>query len=80
MKGQRSIPARELDTNIKILHALLRPGERLSSRAIAESVGCTNTLIYLIEKKALRKVREHLRQNWQMDHGEFAQAKVSEHL
>jgi hypothetical protein len=73
-------PSRELDTNINVLHALMRPRERLPRRAIADAVGCSGTLIYLIEKKALRKVREQLRKNLQMNHGEFAQQKVSEHL
>ena len=80
MTGQRSIPKRELDTNINVLHALMRPGERLSSRSIAEAVGCTNTLIYHIEKRALKKVRERMRRQLGINHGQFALEKVSDYL
>jgi hypothetical protein len=76
----QTIPSRELDTNINILHAMMRPGERLSSHTIAEAVGCSNTLIYLIEKKALKKVRERIRKEFRLNHAELAQADWREFL
>jgi hypothetical protein len=78
-----SCPSRhnpDLDTDIAILHALMKPGQRLSCDAIADIVGCSHTLVFLTEKKALKKVRERLRKNLGLNHGQFAHAKVSEHL
>jgi DNA-binding GntR family transcriptional regulator len=63
----------ELDINISILHALMRPGQRLSTRGIADIVGCSNACIYLEEKKALRKVHERLRRILGLSRGDFCQ-------
>jgi hypothetical protein len=66
----------EIDTNINILHAMLRPGQRLSFSEIAEIVGCSKSLIQFHQESALRKLREKLRRKLKMDYGEFAHTKV----
>lgn len=60
-----------IDLALDVARVHMRPGDWLSTRAIAEICGCSNTLIYLIEKKALRRVRERLRRHWKMSWGEF---------
>lgn len=69
-------PNKKLDEGINVLHAMMKPGQRLSSRSIAEIIGCSNTLVYLIEKKALKKVREKLRKEMGVNHGEFSVFKT----
>lgn len=51
---------RHIDQNINILHALLKPGSELTQQEIAEVVGCTQGAVYLIERKAMRKLRKRL--------------------
>lgn len=70
--------ARNIDLALDVTRSLMRPGDRLSTRSIAEICGCSNTLIFLIEKKALRKVREKLRRKMGISYGEFATQKVLE--
>jgi hypothetical protein len=79
-RRSEGIKGKELDTNVSILHSLMQPGQCLSTRAIADIVGCSNTLIFLIEKQALRKVRERLRRRLGASYGEFCQEKVSSFL
>lgn len=77
MKGRRNIPGSVLNENINVLHALMRPGERLPSRSIAEIVGCTHGLVYLIEKRA---VRERLRRQLGLSYTEFFRQSAGDHL
>lgn len=62
-----------LDENINVLHALLRPGDRLSTKAIAEIVGCRCQAIWETEQKALRKVRARFAKELGYDIEEFLQ-------
>lgn len=64
-----------INEGINILHALMRPGERMSVRDIAASVGCSRGLVFHIEKTALKKVRDKLRKQKGLSYGEFSVLK-----
>lgn len=71
---------KEFDCSLDVIRAVIMPGQILQQREIADICGCSRSLIHQIEKKALRKIREHLRKELEMDHGEFSQAKVIDFL
>lgn len=64
---------RSIDLALDVINTVRQPHQWLSTRDIAEICGCSNTLIFLTEKRALRKVRERLRRELAMNYGEFSQ-------
>jgi len=50
----------EIDLGIAIAHATTRPGQRRTHREIAAYCGCTWANIWLIEQRALHKLRKRL--------------------
>lgn len=62
-----------IDLGLDVIRAVQQPGQTLSTRAIAEVCGCTNTCIWMIEQRALRKVRRALQQNLRQSAYEFSQ-------
>lgn len=53
--------ANEIDLGLAVLACVRAPGECLGQRMIAEVCGVTQSAIYLIERKALKKLRNRLR-------------------
>jgi DNA-directed RNA polymerase sigma subunit (sigma70/sigma32) len=51
---------KELDRNIHVLHALMKPGERLSCRRIADACGGSWQRIWQVEQRALHKLKKQL--------------------
>lgn len=60
-----------MEVGLAVLATLVKPGQSVSHRAIAEVCGCSRGLIFLIEKQALKKVRERLRKELHLTHAEF---------
>lgn len=50
----------DIDVGLAVLCSLMRPGESLSDRDIAYVCNCSRNAIYIIEKRALRKMRVKL--------------------
>lgn len=47
----------DLDLMLEIFLSIAEPGKRYTQAQIAEVCGCSRGLIYLIEKKAIEKMR-----------------------
>lgn len=60
-----------VEAGLICLCAWARPGQTVSHRDIAKVCGVSRGLIFLIEKKALRKVREKLRRELKMDYSQM---------
>lgn len=60
-----------IEAGLDALRARALPGETFSHRAIAEACGCSWQNIYLIERRALRKVRERLRRELKLSYSNF---------
>lgn len=56
---QRNGPGKtqRIDLGLDILLSIRRPGERFTHDEIAYFCGCTRSAIFLVEHKALRKLR-----------------------
>lgn len=61
-----------IDIGLDVLRAKLSPGEAVSQRDIAYVCGCSPQLIQQIEKAALLKVRQRLKQKLGLITGDFA--------
>lgn len=69
MKQPRTTPrSRRIDLGLAISGALLKPGETRSQVEIAAFAGCSQALIYLIEQRALKKLRHPSRLRHLTDH------------
>jgi hypothetical protein len=69
-----------IDCSLDVIAAVMRPGEQLGQREIADICGCSRSLIHQIEKKALRKVRERLRKETGIGFGQFCRVTVEDRL
>lgn len=49
-----------IDLGIAVLATIVKPGQFVNQQTIADVCGCSKQRIFLIEKKALAKVRERL--------------------
>jgi hypothetical protein len=52
--------ASRIDLGLEIARWHARPGEPMTREILAEFCGCTDTMIFLIEQKAMRKLRRLL--------------------
>jgi transcriptional regulator len=71
---------KNFDAALEVIATVMRPGEILGQREIAEICGCSRSLIHQIEKKALRKIRERMRKEFGMSFEEFCVARVVDYL
>lgn len=57
--GGSAVKARnaDIDLGLAILSAVTQPGERRSLREIAAYCGCSRNYVWLLEQRALRKLR-----------------------
>lgn len=60
-----------LDAGLECLAAAAKPGQRFSHRQIAFVCGCSRSWIFLIEKRAMKKIRERLRKRMNLNYGEM---------
>jgi transcriptional regulator len=67
---------KEIDLGLDVILAVSRPGQRWPTRDIAYVCGCTNTNIFIIEKRALKKIRERMRRKLELSHGQLAVASM----
>ena len=70
--------SKEIDLAISVVATLRHPGERFSHKQIARAAGCSHGLIVLIEKQALRKIRNHFRKEMGLNFGEFAVSNAAD--
>lgn len=60
-----------IDAGLICLKAAQRPGQKFTHQDIAFVCGCSRTFIFLVEKAALRKIREKLRRSVGLSIEEF---------
>ena len=67
-KRKSERPGKGIDIGLAILSAILPPGESVSIREIAAFCDCTPTCIWLIERRALQKLKKrlHVRQDTEL--------------
>lgn len=53
-------PDGSIDAGLLLLNAVRAPGAVLTQQEIADACGCSRGYIYLLEKQALEKIRQHL--------------------
>jgi hypothetical protein len=61
-----------MEAGLYVLAQVARPNQVFTHREIAKACGCSWQNIWLIEKRALRKVRERLRRTMKASYGDFA--------
>jgi hypothetical protein len=68
-----------VDLGIALLHRVAVPGVQYTTDEIAAWAGCTNGMITLIERKALKKVRKKLdcRPDLKRDLAEFLERRAA---
>jgi hypothetical protein len=66
----------EIDLALDVTRRLMKPGDSLSGRDIAEICGCSASLIQQTEREAVRKLRKAMRRMLNMDFEEFAEFKL----
>lgn len=61
MSPLRSGRKASIDLGLEVIEMVRKPGQRLTQRDLAEICGCSPSAIYLIELKALEKLRRAVR-------------------
>lgn len=54
-------PKSSIDLGLAVNSVLMRPGDRITQEDLADICECSQAAIYLIEKRALRKLRLRLK-------------------
>lgn len=71
---------KEMDAALEITARLMRRGDELTQKEIADICGCSRSLVHQIEKSALRKVRTRLRKEYGLNFEQFIRSRVMDIL
>ena len=74
-KGKKA--TQRIDLGLELLTLAAAPSASFTQCEIAAWAECSPSLIYLIERKALRKVRDHLRRGLGMTRSQFSFATAA---
>lgn len=61
----------EIDLGLELLRMRQIPGEPLTQHDIAAWCGCSRGYIFMVEQAAVRRVREHIRKDFNLTHLEI---------
>lgn len=62
-----------IEAGLHCLSMVSKPGQTFTQGEIAQACGCSRTLIYLTEQRALKKIRERLRRELKVSYAEMAE-------
>lgn len=61
----------DIDLALNVMASLLKPGERVSTKKIADVCGCSPMAIWAIEQAAMKKLRHRFRRELDMEISTF---------